>query len=220
MALEIDRSLRLPKTEYLLQRHKKSLIVLHHTVGGSARSTFEWWRTDSTKAGKPSRIGTAYLIERDGTIYEIFPPECWAWHLGLKGTRGAVDKRSIGIELCNEGPLINRAEWYYCFGRVSERTRYQEEVYDHGNDWRGQYRYFAVYPKRQVRATAALLRKLIEDFMIPSQTPRNHLQADLARYQKYRGVLGHAHLRTDKTDPHPGFPWKEIISACGLQLTA
>ena len=219
MALKIDRSLRLPKTEYLSRRHKKSLIVLHHTVGGSARSTFEWWRTDRTMAGKPSRIGTAYLIERDGTIYEIFPPECWAWHLGLKGTRGAVDKRSIGIELCNEGPLLHRGGKFYCFARVSERTRYEGEVYDYGRDWRGQYRYFAVYPKRQVEATRLLLRKLIEDFKIPPQTPRNHLKADLARYQNYNGVLGHAHLRTDKTDPHPGALWEEIDFTIGIKLT-
>ena len=50
----INRSLRLPLDEYKHSRSdEKSLICLHHTVGGSAESTFRWWDTD------PDPIGTA-----------------------------------------------------------------------------------------------------------------------------------------------------------------
>jgi len=94
--LRLSKRLRLPEGQYVHQRHKKSLIVLHHTAGADAESTFRWWLTD------PKRIGTAYIVARDGRIFEVFPPEYWAFHLGVKGQR-QLDRRSIGIELANAG---------------------------------------------------------------------------------------------------------------------
>ena len=52
--------------------------------------------------GNPNRIATAYIVERDGTIFEVFDPRHWAFHLGLKGSQGQVDRRSIGIEIASE----------------------------------------------------------------------------------------------------------------------
>src|SRR5213082_1851366 len=104
--MNIYSDLRLPPGEYFNAPQAKDLIVLHHTVGGSAKSTFDYWRTD------PQHIGTAYIVERDGTIFEVFPPECWAYHLGLK-TTSSVDKRSIGIEIAYEGALLERGGKYY-----------------------------------------------------------------------------------------------------------
>jgi hypothetical protein len=43
MPPRIERSLRLPKYEYFPAVERKSGIAIHHTVGGSARSTIEWW---------------------------------------------------------------------------------------------------------------------------------------------------------------------------------
>src|SRR5437868_10376792 len=65
--MHISTDLRLPATEFFNAAQTKDLIVLHHTVGGSAKSTFDYWRTD------PQHIGTAYIVERDGTIFEVFP---------------------------------------------------------------------------------------------------------------------------------------------------
>ncbi len=39
MTLHMDRSFRLPESEYFAQPQAKSGIAIHHTVGGSARST-------------------------------------------------------------------------------------------------------------------------------------------------------------------------------------
>ena len=90
----VDRSLRLSDAQYLQESSPKDLIVLHHTAGASARSTFDWWQT-----GQPQRIATAYVVERDGTIFEVFDPRFWAFHLGLAGTGGHVGRRSIGIQM-------------------------------------------------------------------------------------------------------------------------
>ncbi len=201
------RRFLLPTSEYKDERiARKNLIVLHHTVGGSARSTFRWWLTD------PKPIGTAYLIERDGTIYEVFPPKCWAYHLGY-GRRGD-EKRSIGIELASEGALLERGRELYCFDRVSERTRYRGRVYDLGRTWRG-YRYFAAYPAAQLRAAIELVGDLLLRFAIPPVVPRNARTGITPRFREEHrlraGVLAHAHIRSDKTDVHPGFPWDRLV---------
>lgn len=219
MPLKISRQLRLPETEYFQRRHPKNLIILHHTVGGSAKSTFTWWHTDRNHSGLPTRIGTAYIVGRNGVIFEIFPPECWAYHLGLKGMGGEVDRRSIGIELASEGPLLSRGGKFYCFGRVSERTEYRGTVFDYGREYRQQYRYFAAYTDKQIKATVRLVDHLIFRFHIPAVMPRDPIKASLKKYLRYRGVLGHAHLRPDKTDPHPGFPWDELGCRCSLKRT-
>jgi len=52
----VDRTQRLDKKDYIAAETKKSLIVLHHTVGGSAQSTIDYWRSD------PGRIATARCV--------------------------------------------------------------------------------------------------------------------------------------------------------------
>lgn len=210
--MQFNRSLRLPQGEFYPGPVRKDLIVLHHTAGGSAASTFTWWTTD------PRRIATAYLIERDGTVFEVFPPDAWAFHLGLKGTR-TVDRRSIGIEIASEGGLFCRGEKFYAFDRLTEKTVYTGEVYDHGAVWRKQYRCFAAYTARQIEAVCALVSDLCERFTVPRQTPRGPAVADAQRWRGYSGILSHSHLRADKTDVHPGFPWARLIEHCELTQT-
>jgi N-acetyl-anhydromuramyl-L-alanine amidase AmpD len=212
--MNISTKLRLPESEYFNAPQKKHLIILHHTVGGSAKSTFDYWRTD------PEHIGTAYIVERDGTIYEVFPPECWAYYLGLKiGPMGVVDKRSIGIEIASEGALLEREGKYYEFGRMSEQTRFAGPIFDNGNAWRD-YRYFAQYTSAAIAAICELVDHLLTQFSIPRQTPPNRTDSDLAAYRNYKGVLTHCQLRPDKTDCHPGFAWDQLIASCKLELTS
>ncbi len=75
--LNINRTIRLENKDYIASETQKDLIVLHHTVGGTAKSTIEYWKTD------PNRIATAYVIERNGEVFEVFDPKYWAFHLGL-----------------------------------------------------------------------------------------------------------------------------------------
>ncbi len=194
--MNVSTSLRLPADSYFPEKHTKDLIVLHHTVGGSAKSTFEYWRTDEW------HIGTAYIVNRDGTVYEVFPPECWAYHLGLKTTR-EVDKRSIGIEIASEGALLERGGNYYAFGRLTEATRYTGPVFDVDAEasapgisavstaklWRD-YRYFAQYTPAALASVFALVNELLTRF-----------------------------VRSDKSDVHPGFAWEQLIAACRLAQT-
>ena len=217
--MNVNTNLRLPQDSYFLETPKKDLIVLHHTVGGSARSTFDYWRTDA------QHIGTAYIVERDGTVYEVFPPESWAYHLGLKiGPQGVVDKRSIGIEIASEGPLLARGDKFFAFGRMSEQTLFHGDAFDvsatqAGFNFRG-YRYFARYTPQAIASVCQLVDSLLTRFNIPRQTPADHISFNLNRYRNYRGILTHCQLRADKSDCHPGFDWLRLITDCKLQTTA
>ncbi len=210
--MKLDNSLKLPAPEYKNERTKKNLIVLHGTTGGSARSTFDWWLTD------PKPIGTAFLGARNGTIHQVFATDQWAYHLGY--SRRADERRSIGYELANEGALTERGGKLYCFDRVSERTRYRGKVFDLGRIWRG-YRYFAAYTPAQITAMIKLLNLLLAGFPIPPVVPRSVQTGRAPRFDvKHRlrqGIIAHAHVRADKTDVHPGFPWDRIVSELGLQ---
>jgi N-acetyl-anhydromuramyl-L-alanine amidase AmpD len=210
--MKIDRTLRLPRSEYRDEKVKKSLIVLHHTVGGSARSTLRWWLTD------PRPIGTAYLVERNGTIFEVFPSDRWAYHLGYGSWLD--ERRSIGIELASEGALLERGGKLYCFDRVSERTRYHNESFDLDSPWRG-YQHFAAYPAAQLAATIELVGELRLRFNVPPAVFKSMLTGVPsifhANHRLFNGVVGHAHLRDDKTDVHPGFPWNRLVDELGLQ---
>lgn len=202
----VDRTLRLPEGQFFQEARPKDLIVLHHTVGASARSSFIFWRDT------PAPIATAYIVERDGTIHEVFDPRFWAFHLGLANTGGRVDKRSIGIEMASEGPLERRDGGFRAFGRP-----FDGEVFTHDSSWREQGRFWAAYTREQTDSVIALVDHLCRVFGVARRTPGDHLGFDRDLFD-FQGVLGHHHVRADKSDLHPGFPWHELVDRCRLQL--
>lgn len=211
LALSIDRTYRLPAAQFVPEPTPKSLIVLHHTVGGSWRSTFDWWRTT------PERIGTAYLVERDGSVFEVFDPRSWAYHLGLKGVGSRVDRRAIGIEICSEGGLKRGPSGeLYAFGSTAPRNIYRGETHRvPGMGFRG-FEWFSAYTEPAIESVVRLVDRLCSEHGVPRRTPADHLGFDAALYD-FEGIVGHHHLRADKSDVHPGFPWAELVERCGLE---
>lgn len=212
----VDRSLRLDAGQFLSEPRPKDLIVLHHTAGASAASTVHFWNEDDP----PIRIATAYVIARDGTIHEVFEPRFWAFHLGLAGSGGRVDRRSIGIELANEGVLVREGDRFFAFRDPEDAdppgTVYTGDRVDLDQPWRGA-RHFAAYTEEQVASAVALTDHLCAVFGIPRKTPGDHLSFDRDLWD-FRGVVGHHHLRPDKTDLHPGFPWHRLVEGAELEL--
>ncbi len=104
MTLKIDHSLQLPDGEFFPAQSRKTGITIHHTVGGTARSTLNHWIKDRNRAGKRRVVGTAYIIDRGGTVYQIFHPLAWAFQFGLKWPakqKIQFEQRFIGIELAS-----------------------------------------------------------------------------------------------------------------------
>ena len=85
--------------QYLTQEYEKKSQFLHHTVSTNAMSAWRWWNST------PERVGTPFIIDRDGSIIECFDPKMWAFHLGIVGDDNWHEKHSINIELTSAGPL-------------------------------------------------------------------------------------------------------------------
>lgn len=227
MSLPIDRTVRLSQMDYYTTPQAKHAVVLHHTVGGSARSSIEWWRAD------PGRVGTAYVIERDGTIYECFPPEMWAIHLykraalpkGVSITDAQVMERgSIGIELASEGALEHHDGILWAFGTgTGKKLGKPMDLVNAGRvvkldtPWRG-FTFFDAYEPAQVAACIELVVELCEKFGIPKHLPPPATSVTTDKptpelWCKASGILHHAMLRPDKTDLHPLFPFGQLAEA-------
>jgi N-acetyl-anhydromuramyl-L-alanine amidase AmpD len=209
-SLSIDRTtLALPPSQYYPETVSKDLIVLHFTAGTSARSAVNTWRAT------PEHVATAYVVDADGTIYEVFPPSSWAYHLGLKGGT-PHERRSIGIEIANVGPLQPAPNdpavlswwpnsWKQPYCRIDDSARYVRR------DYRGK-RYFAAFPDPQMDAVGRLVRSLCDSFGIERRLPAagQRLECDLAAYGGYKGIATHANFRPDKWDVGPAFEWDRL----------
>jgi N-acetyl-anhydromuramyl-L-alanine amidase AmpD len=207
--LEIDRTtLVLPPSEYYAREFRKDLIVLHFTAGATARSAVNTWRSN------PEHVATAYVVDLDGTIYEVFPPQYWAYHLGIKGGT-PLERRSIGIEIANVGPLQSDAEnasvlnWWPKNWRQKYCTREESDRYVEAT-FRGK-KYFARYANAQLDAVGRLVRYLCDRFDIERRLPSSadRLCCD-PTFAGYKGIATHVNFRPDKWDVGPAFDWERL----------
>jgi len=164
----------LDNEEYYHDVVPKKTIYLHHTAGSHRP---DWvvssWERDKTKSGGVRHIATAYVIggkstrdgntDFDGVIIECLPPKEWAHHLGIRARNNVkLNQESIGIEICNYGPLTKKGNEYFNYvnGKVPS-----SDVVDLGYEFKG-YRYYHAYTPAQIEATKELVTKLGEDFNI------------------------------------------------------
>jgi N-acetyl-anhydromuramyl-L-alanine amidase AmpD len=216
--LSINRTrFRLPESQYIPEVTPKDLVVLHFTAGSSAEGAYSHWMSDE------QRVATAYIIDRDGAVYELFDPKHWAFHLGIPGQASQSykhDRRSIGIEFVNVGPLRRKGDelfWWppgnfstkYC--TVDELAKYKEEAH------RGE-RYYATFTPQQYESGRALVSQLCESFSIPRVIPGEgfRLSADInnpatSYFQSFQGIASHQNFRSDKFDIGPAFDWAKIM---------
>lgn len=230
--LTINRQLRLADNQYFKEETVKTNICLHHTVGGSAKSTFNYWQSN------PDRVATSYLIERDGTIYEVFDPLYWAHHLGLKLPKNIIyNKRTIGIELASEGALRSGNElnilsksknfddqYLYAFDidippfnrakKLYQLWDDKDKYFECGLQFRG-YSFFDKYEEAQINSTIKLIKHLCEQFSIPKKLIPNEdkFEFDVSiLYKDWCGIFTHANVRVDKSDLCPDWDWNRLLN--------
>jgi N-acetyl-anhydromuramyl-L-alanine amidase AmpD len=204
---------RLPEGEYMNQSVPKDLIVLHYTAGASAQSVYNAWLGQGSGS-----IGTSYVVDLDGTIHEFFPPGKWAYHLGMKERNPGHyhDRRSIGIEMVNVGPLrpgaerVDQLNWWpqdyttpWC--TLDQQDKYTRAVF------RG-CRYFATFPQAQVDAVKGLVEHLCREYGIPKTlAPRAKRDAyDPQFFCRFQGIASHQNFRPDKLDIGPAWDWSRL----------
>ena len=206
-------AMRFTGAGYIAEVHPKDLVVLHFTAGTTARGAFDEW----VRGGV--RVGTAYIVDLDGTVYETFDPRYWAFHLGVKAAIGAAnlhDRRSIGIEIVNPGPLVERDGWLHWWPPANRFERRWCRVEETGKYVRKSYRgfgHFAVYTPEQIGVVPRLVRDLCERFGIPKAVPPAGMRGTAAPagfFRTFQGVASHQNFRADKFDVGPAFPWESL----------
>jgi N-acetyl-anhydromuramyl-L-alanine amidase AmpD len=189
----------LPLNEYFPTNQNKRWICIHHTVGYSAKSSIEGWRRD------PNRVGTAYVIDRDGIIYQAFNDAHYAYQFGLSNVqrRMEFEQGTIGIELANLGGLkkLQNGQLADEYGRIFKGsfTRYK---------FRG-YEYWEDYTPEQYIALKELIASLCLKHDIKAN-PSRKLDFDMSVFDKHT-IITHTNCRRDKTDLSPAFDWEKIF---------
>ena len=81
-----------------------STLVMHYTGMPTARSAIDLLKSSQAK------VSAHYVVDEDGTIYNLVPEAKRAWHAGVSYWRGRrmLNDASIGIEIVNPGH-----EWGY-----------------------------------------------------------------------------------------------------------
>lgn len=219
--------LRVCMTDFFYKTNlKKRRIALHHTVGGTAISTYNYWIEKNKH--QDWALGTAIIIERDGSIIQNFANENWAYQFGLldkwKYTSAMnFEASSIGIEIASEGPAVATGSSglvFYHGGAYMQKVPSGHKMFKPLYPFRG-YSFFDAYDDKQIDSLIDLLNQLFDKFNIPRVRPRDYgycyREDDIKNFE---GLIGHCNVRQDKSDPipDPDF-WKRLDKGCNLKYT-
>lgn len=196
--------------------HTIDWVVIHYTASGSGSGVLSWFKNPT------ARVSAHYVLDRDGTIYQVVKDEDTAWHAGLAARSGLSDEenekrqdrnsklypnyRSIGIEVVNWGLLRKDGDKYFNWYK-NWTTPYEGDVVTAKN------LYWAAYTEQQYDKLIKLVSFLCKKYEIPAEFPKNgggvyHSEAD--DLLSFRGLLGHEAIDNTKTDPGGAFDWERL----------
>ena len=188
--------------------YPKRQIVLHFTAGSSAAGCFS--------AFEKNKNGTAFILARDGQIFQYFDPRFWNVHLYRHKSAEPkgyyqLEQQSIGIEIVNLGPLKikkdtrNLITYYngpYC-------TLEETERYVNSEPFRG-HSYWQSFTHAQYSALNWLLDELTEMFPIPRTFIGSIEKYTLEEMLAFSGITTHTNYRNDKFDVGPALDLKQL----------
>ncbi len=226
MTLKINDKI-LEKGEYIEEKTKKNTIYLHATAGSHrADWTIDAWNKDRTSTKSRLRVATAFVLGgldkkgtdkdgMDGKLYRAFDEDYWANHLGLKKPNNLLlNKQSIGIEICNYGPITKSKDGKFLTYVNSEID--PSQVCDLGFKFRG-YQYYHKYTTKQIETLRELLIHLstkhginLKDglYTILDKPNGGGFEVNEDALSGKPGVWSHTSVRKDKFDV---FPQPELI---------
>lgn len=197
--------------EYVKKETQKNTIWLHHTGGGSRPDwTINGWEKDNGL-----KVGTHFVIGRkssssdieiwDGTILKAIDDRYWVNHLGIDNE--SLNSKSIGIELCNYGPL-NLGKDGNFYNSINKPVN-KEDVFELETEFRG-YKYWEKYTQAQLDSLSKLINYLKKRWLI--QIESGIYNEDWFNYDEkwisVGGLRNHSQVKPDKFDL---FPQKELI---------
>lgn len=199
-----DRRFELATNQYVPNKAlPKTRIILHHTAGTTAAGAARWW------AQTPERVGTPFIIDRDGTIYRMFDPEAWAYHLGA--SYWPAEAYCIPIEIVAAGQLVKEDTGDFFFYPLYPQKNGgikipSEDVQTMKPPYMG-YSYFHKYTDKQVESILKLIAYLM--FKYPSIQVQPDFDKSFNVFDKAKlidnspGIYTHSVFITYKVDAYP-----------------
>ncbi|QEH33116.1 N-acetyl-anhydromuranmyl-L-alanine amidase [Aquisphaera giovannonii] len=209
-------------------------FVIHYDVCGTSRRCFQVLHDQRN-------LSVHFMLDADGTIYQTLDLKEQAWHATI------ANARSIGIEIANMGaypPASAQAldRWYRTtpggdtfltipdaelpFLRDRDAVLRPARAARIGGNIQGQDLVQYDLTERQYQALIRLTATLCTLFpgircdypkdasgkLIPVKIPNDQLD-------RYRGIVGHFHVQTNKTDPGPAFQWDKLVDGTKALLS-
>lgn len=191
------------------------MIVMHYTLGGSASS--------ARNALGSRGLSSHYVIETDGTIYQLVKDEFSAFHAGIKNdlVRDRIIKandRGIGIEIVNWGWLTREGDNYKThYGSPYDPDVWGEPIQTppwQPNPGLLAYEYWHPYTEKQYEKLKALIDELSTRHGIQKITfaPSPIIYVvDPYDLENFNGVIGHSAISEQKWDPGPHLDWDRLL---------
>lgn len=210
---------------YYEAKHTKKKVVLHFTVGHLKGDIL------SLTSESRGHVSTAFVMARDGIVYQLFSSAAWSYHLGrsAQGGNGNQSKISIGIEISNYGPLTKKGnQLHTAYSKAADSRKTKDDVYCSIDDtdqyiklpkkYKG-HQYYTNYTNEQYHSLIILLRYLTKTYDIPRK-----FVAEASRYSKsaatssnFNGITSHVNFRSDKFDIGPAFDWERVINGVTVE---
>jgi hypothetical protein len=190
ISLEDVGALVLPNSCYSTRaawRRDPTMIVTHWDAALSAKSCYNIL--------KKREISSHFVIDNDGTIYQMVDTQNVCWHAGNR----AVNNCSIGIDFSN-AYYTKYQDVYVKRGFGPRPVLKNSKV--HGRKLKEHLGYYPI----QIKAYKSLLTSLSEYYKIPLECPTEgdgNLMTSVSRevkMAKYEGVVCHYHLTNRKID--------------------
>jgi len=199
--------------EYNKKETQKNTIWLHHSGGGSRPD----WTINGWETNNGLKVGTHFVIGRksstgdiqvwDGKVLKAIDDRYWVDHLVIETKSDQLNSRSIGIELCNYGPLTLGKDGNF-YNYVNKPIN-KEDVVELETEFRG-YKYWEKYTDSQLESLYKLINHLKKRWII--QIESGIYNEDWFNYDdkwfSMGGLRSHTQVREDKFDL---FPQKELI---------
>jgi N-acetylmuramoyl-L-alanine amidase len=208
MAYVLTKSANGDTSFYHREAQQKDQIVLHYTMG--------YLRGDIAQLTRNNmHVSVPFVIGCNGKIYNLFSSKYWSYHLGPGSVGGnkVRSQKTIGIELCNIGPLTNRGDALstsysstdkYC--DLAQTEHYQSASYR-------DFDYYSTFADAQYEALIVLVRYLTARYDIKRKfLPESERFETRDSVPSFGGIVSHVNYRaTGKTDIGPAFDWQRLI---------
>lgn len=216
---------KLPGSAYYNQPHPKDSLFIHDSNGHYRPDwLIESWGRDRKNSTNKIRSANAFVIggvdpsgkgdkNYDGLIYRAFEDEMWSHHLFIKAKNNTfLNQKSIGIEICNYGPLTKTESGDF-YTHTSIKVA-KNQVTELENSFRG-IKYYHSYTKCQIESLKNLVIHLSEKYEIDL---KRGLKKEIDNFGIFggfelsdnalkggQGFWSHTNVRVDKFGcfPHP-----------------